>query len=182
MPRHHTKPRRKAYRAGRVDADPMGLAMTMAAKLTPGQVHNIMANINAHLQAFRTGQGNAQSWADLAGRLNVAEALAQAGIASDHEDTFSRGQQALAAVHGRAHGPRASWTLRGPELQALDDALFLHHVQLQHCSQGELEHARQRVMRRVQQALAGNAGAGTTVLHVAPPQPPNFPPQPQKVN
>ena len=146
---------RKAYRprTGAVELDPVGLALTMAAKLVPAQVESIMRIVDANLQAFRLGHGNRSSWADLASRLNVSEALAQAGIATDHAQTFERGQQALAAVHTRAHGPAKSWTLRGPEIKALDEAVFLHRVQLQHCSQGELQQACQRVQRRSEQAL-----------------------------
>lgn len=145
----------------------MGLAMAMAAKLDPEQLPGMLQRMQAHLEAFRTGAGNGEHWAALADSLNVAEGLAELGIARDHTDTFERGQQALAAVHSRAHGPRKSWTLRGPELQALDDALFVHGVQLQHCSQGELHKACTMVRRRVQQALKGNAGRGATVLQVA---------------
>lgn len=166
MPRHHTKPRRKAYRPGRVDFDPMGLAMTMAAKLLPHQVAHIMDIVEANLVAFRTGAGNRAAWADLAARMQVGEALACAGIASDRVQAFVDAQQALADVHQRAHGATQSWTLRGTEIAALDHAVFLHRVQLQHCSQGELEHARQLVLRRGEQALAGNAGRNVTVLHV----------------
>lgn len=158
---------RKAYRPGRLDTDPMGLAMTMAAKLDATQLPGMLQRIQARLDAFRTGSGNGEHWAALADSLNVAEGLAELGIAADHTDTFERGQQALAAVHGRAHGPRKSWTLRGPELQALDDALFVHGVQLQHCSQGELHKAVATVRRRMQQALKGNGGRGATVLHAA---------------
>jgi hypothetical protein len=124
-----------------------------------------MTLVDGHMNAFRLGKGSREAWADLAGRLNVAEELARAGIASDQVDTFSAALQALAAVHKRAHGCAASWTLRGPEIAALDDGLWMHRVQLQHCSQGELEHARQRVQRRMQQALAGNVGGDTQVLH-----------------
>jgi hypothetical protein len=145
----------------------MGLAMAMAAKLDPEQLPGMLQRMQAHLEAFRTGAGNGEHWAALGGSLNIAEVLAELGIARDHTDTFERGQQALAAVHSRAHGPRKSWTLRGPELQALDDALFVHGVQLQHCSQGELHKAYTLVRRRVQQALKGNAGRGATVLQVA---------------
>lgn len=158
---------RKAYRARRVDGDPVGLAMAMAAKLDPLQLPGMLAGMQARLDAFRTGHGNAEHWAALADALNVAEAMTSLNIASDHIETFERGQQALAAVHGRAHGTLQSWTLRGPELQALDYALFVHSVQLRHCSQGELQQAVNRVRRRVAQDLVGNAGRGVVVLHTA---------------
>ena len=121
-----------------------------------------------HLRAFREGRGNHTAWAELGARLGVAHELAQAGIANDHIETLDRGLQALEAVHQRAYGPHPSWTLRGPEIGALDDALWLVSVQLQHCSQGELEHARQRFQRRTEQALAGNGGARVRVLFTVP--------------
>lgn len=158
---------RKAYRPGHVDNDPVGLAMAMAAKLDAAQLPGMLARIQERLDAFRTGCGNAEHWAALADSLNVAEGLAELGIAADHTDTFARGQQALADVYGRAHGPRKSWTLFGPELQALDDALFVHGVQLQHCSQGELQKAVATVRRRMYEALKGNGGRGAIVLQAA---------------
>ena len=164
MGHRNTKQPRKAYRPRFVDADPVGLALTMAAKLLPQQWAEAKAEMQASFDAFRTGCGSNDHWRHLADRLNVAEALAQMHIAGDHADTFERGQAALAAVHQRAHGAAKSWTLRGPELAALDDALFVHGVQLEHCSQGELQAAIGAVQRRVWQALQGNAGAGVLVL------------------
>lgn len=160
------RPPRKAYRPGRIDSNPVDLALSRAAKLDGQQVPSLLQRLADDVQRFRLGQGSAPVWAALADALNVAEALAALGIASDHEDTFAKGQAALAAVHGRAWGATRSWTLRGPELQAIDDAIFVHGVQLQHCSQGELLEAVQRVERRTRQALAGNASSGVTVLQV----------------
>ena len=84
-------------------------------------------------------------------------------IASDHGETWERAQEALAAVHGRARAG-GSFTLRGAELTALDDAAFVHGGQLEHCSQGELEQAIQRVKRRCAGALRGGVGRDTRVL------------------
>lgn len=159
---------RKAYRPRSKDTDPMGLAMTTAAALLPRQVQAIMGMLHEALDAFRFGKAARHNWAELAARFQVGEALARAGIASDRVQAFADAQQVLIAVHQRAHGLQQSWTLRGPELAALDNAAFLHSVQLQHCSQGELARACDLVRRRGEQALAGNAGRNTTVLHVAP--------------
>jgi hypothetical protein len=69
----------------------------------------------------------------------------------------------LADVHER-HAARKSWTLRGPELQALSDGLWVARIQLEHCSLGEFERARKQVAQRIRQARAGNAPAGAHVV------------------
>ena len=62
------------------------------------------------------------------------------------------------------HQGGGSWTLRGPEIEALDTALWMHRVQLDHCSLGEFDKARGKVAERTRQALAGNAGPNTKVV------------------
>ncbi len=104
-------------------------------------------------------------WRSCADALNVAEALADEGIASDAD---SRGrihdaQEVLSQVWMR-HAAGGSWTMRGREIAALDDGLFIHRVQLDHCSMREYERAIESVRRKTQQALAGNAGPGTVVF------------------
>ena len=69
----------------------------------------------------------------------------------------------LAAVHER-QAERGSWTLRGPELQALDDGLWVARVQLEHCSLGEFERARKQVAQRIRHARAGNVPEGAHVV------------------
>ena len=106
----------------------------------------------------------AELWADLADCLNVAEALAQAKLASDHKGTFANAQAALAAVC-RRHETTRSWTLYPGEITALDDACFVHQVQLDHCSQGEMADAIALVRRRIAGALAGSAPKGAIVCN-----------------
>jgi hypothetical protein len=63
---------------------------------------------------------------------------------------------ALHAVHTR-NQQRGTMALRAEELAALRLGRFFHFVQLDHCTQGEMQAAIEAVRRRVQQALAGNA-------------------------
>jgi hypothetical protein len=156
MPRNH-KPRNR-YVPKRVDPDPMGLAMTGAALLTPEQLRKLFGPLNTAFDAFRTGRGTPAAWCDLADAMNVAEALAERNIANDHAEKFLAAQGVLADVHGRSHVPdRGSYTLYAAEIVALDDAVFMHRIQLEHCSQRELLESIEQVKRRVQAALAGNA-------------------------
>ena len=66
-------------------------------------------------------------------------------------------QAALAALITRVQAG-SGWTLYGPEVRALREALWLYGVQLDHCSAGEHRRAIALVRERISQALAGNAG------------------------
>lgn len=154
---------RKRYRPRPLDIDPMGLAMTTAAALTPRQRGTLAANATTAFDAFRVGAGSLEHWQSLAGIISVAEQLARAGIARDHVETFSGARQMLVEVWQR-HATRQSWTLYPREITTLDDALWLYGVQLQHVSQRELSEARDTVERRWTQALLGNAAEGCMVV------------------
>lgn len=156
---------RRAYRPRAIDPDPMGLAMTKVAKLLPQQLAPMQAKLKAALHHFQYGPTTHEDWAVLAGALNAAEELAKRSIANDHAPTFLQGQQVLADVWQR-HKTRQSWTLKGRELSALADAIFVHGIQLQHCSQGELSAAYEAVARRSQQAKAGNITKGVLLCGV----------------
>lgn len=157
----NAKPR-KAYRPRPVVADPVEHAIARAGLLHRRQRLDLALPTQASLQAMRTGTGRWPEWRNLADALNVAEALSQDGIASDRLDEIRTAQHALAALHQRveAGGP---WTLRGPELTALQLAVELHGIQLKLASQGEVANAIERVQRRTKGALAGNVGRDTTV-------------------
>lgn len=154
MPRNH-KPRRR-YIPKRIDHDPVGLAMIRTALLTDAERQPLVQRMQDAFAAFRGGAGSWDAWAALADAMNVAEALSRRQIASDHGGTFEAGQRTLHALHQR-HAERRSWTLYPAEITALDDACFVHEVQLRHCSAGELADAVATVQRRVAAALQGNA-------------------------
>lgn len=156
---------RKAYRPRSIDPDPMGLAMTQVALLLPQQKDPLIATCKEAIHRMQFGGADQKDWGALADSLNVAEMLCTMAIASDHLETFANGLQALANVWLR-HKTNHSWTLRGPELTAIDDALFVHYIQLNHCSQGEMAKALAAVRRKSQQARAGNVGPGVTVFGV----------------
>lgn len=161
MPRSH-KPR-KRYVPKRVDLDTIGLAIGRATVLNAEQRVKLNVSVIDALVAFRAGQGSRPHWMNLADAMNVAEAIAQAGIfADDRPDAYAAAQQVLAAVSDR-HERGGSWTLRGPELTALDRGVQCHELQLDHVSQGELADAITHVKHRVSGALAGNAAPGTRI-------------------
>lgn len=156
--------RRRRYRPHPIDTDPVGLAISRATKLSAEQRAPLEQAATHAFAEFRAGRGTAALWADLADCLNVAEALAEVNLASDHKGTFVAAQAALAAVCSR-HERTKSWTLYPAEITALDDACFVHLVQLDHCSQGEMAEAIARVRRRIAGALAGSPPKGAVVCN-----------------
>lgn len=138
-------------------------AVDRVATLLPSQQTELSAPMQAALDAFRQGRGDRNRWCDLADACNVGEALALAHIGGQPLlPIFAAAQAALAAVHGRQQ-QRGSWTLRGEEIHAIDEACYWHRWQLGQASQGELHDAIEAVKRRVSAALAGSVAPGTTV-------------------
>jgi hypothetical protein len=143
-------------------SSPLEIALNRAMLLLPSERTAILAPVHAGFEAFRAGAGTVEHWAQLADAINVGAVLSKRNIASNHQDTFAAGTDALRAVHDR-HAVTSSWTLRGPEIAALELAVFVHKVQLDQCSRGELAAAVQTVIHRVQAALRGQVAPGTTV-------------------
>lgn len=141
------------------------MAMESARKLRPEARTELQRIISGAFDEFRAGRDCANHWRTMADALNTAEMLAKMGIASDDASKarIDDAMRVLAAVHER-QAERGSWTLRGPELQALDDGLWVARIQLDHCSRGEFERARRKVAERIRQALAWNVPAGAHVV------------------
>lgn len=140
-------------------------AIESARKLPPGDRDALQRIIADALDQFRAGRHCAAHWRTMADALNTAEVLAKLGIASDDASKarIDDAMRVLADVFER-HEARASWTLRGPELQALDDGLWTARIQLDYCSLGEFERARHQVAERIRQARAGNAAEAARVV------------------
>lgn len=122
------------------------------------------------LTAARRGQRKmrATHWMALVDMANVAEALAQLGIASNLAADI---QAAHAALVGVIEHQQASnrWECTAPQLAAIDELLWIYGVQINHCSHSELAAAKQRVRDVCAQARAGNGAPGTVVHQVRRP-------------
>ena len=166
MPTSH-KPRHR-YVPKRVDPNPVDLAISNTDLLTQHQKDQFIGPLLAGFDAFRTGRATAQHWCDLADAMKVAGELASRQIVSNHADKFRAACAALGQVHQR-QAAGGSYTLYPAELCALDDAVWLHQLQLQHCGQSEMQHSIAAVTRRARQALAGNAGNASPATMVCAP-------------
>lgn len=145
-----------------VASNPVALALDNVRTFTPDEQRAHMRPALEALAGLRSARGSLRLWRDLADALNIAEALAELGIANNLRDQVAQAQAALRAVIERARSSR-QWFCHAAEAVALDDALFVLRVQLQHCSAGEHRRAVERVRNLISQALAGNGGPGVTV-------------------
>ncbi|MCW5648391.1 MAG: hypothetical protein KIS62_01460 [Ramlibacter sp.] len=155
--------RRKPNRWGTMT--PLEIALSQARKFTPAELVNVMANATAARHALQYGGFKANDWGALAEALNHSEALAQPGLnlAPDHMHTIEAGQQAVADIRTR-RASVGTWGATGPELQALDDALWIWRVQLTHASVGEYRRGLEWVTAEERKARAGQPGR--TVVHM----------------
>jgi len=155
-------------------ADPLATwrAFSGQAMIERAQVALVHGQVAAAITAFSQGHDCLHHWRLLADAFNVAESLAALRIGSDAEsrERIARAQQVLAAVYQRWQ-LRASWTLHAAELNALREAEWLHHIQLQYATLSEFERACVNTAERLQQARAGNAPAGAIVLGTGAPPP-----------
>jgi len=158
------KPRkpRKAYRPRRISLDPVEEAVAGAGKMPAHQRVAFVRLLQQAVDGLRDGSGGAAAWCQLADGLNVAEQLALAGICSDRLGEVLAAQEALSALHERQLHQH-TYTLRASELAALREGVLFAQIQLEFVSQTEFIAARDKVVRKVQAALAGNASPKTIV-------------------
>ena len=84
--------------------------------------------------------------------LNVGEALCELNICNNRLDDFNRGHDALHQIALRMLAGKSS-TCYSHELAAVKEAMDMHKIQLQFCSQGEFS----RAVKRVTNLLKGGA-------------------------
>jgi len=154
---------RKRYRQRPVDYDPISLAITAAATLSTTQQLALLTAAEEAFGRFRAGRGSWPLWRELADAMNLAEALSEAAIGSNHKGTFLEAQHALADLAARQQ-LTGSWTLHSRELAAIDTALAIYAVQVSACSTREWREAMERVKNTARGALAGQAGRGCVVV------------------
>lgn len=125
----------------------------------------VQDGIGRALLNFQRGQEPEFHWRALVDCHAVAEQLAIMGICSDDASCgkLAAMEDVLSAVWRRGQ-ERGSWTLRANELAQLRDGIEIAAIQLDYCSRREYDEALRRVIERMQQALAGNAGPGVTVF------------------
>lgn len=134
---------------------PINIAASQAAKLNQQEFEAFYNPKRDAFKAFRVGRGSQGLWNELVDAVNIGTGLMVYRIADDHAATFAAAAEALQAVIAR-QAVTASWTLRAPEISALDLAMQVFRAQLMHCSRGELAKAIESLIARAQAALRGD--------------------------
>ncbi len=129
----------------RVLLNPIAYAIEGAGKLPAEQRAAIVAGNLAALTALREGHATRDQFDRLTQALLIADELRAHGLARDHTDTFAAAIDALAAVLARTERTGGRYIARGPELTAIDDAVFVHSVQIEHVALSEMERAQRRL-------------------------------------
>ena len=151
-----TKRPRKIYRPRGVSTDPVEDAIARASLMTLYQRATLRDPMLRAFDNLKRGIRPEAAWCNLADALNVAEVLAELGIASDRTAEIEAGQVVLATLHARSRS-KGTYAMRAAEMQTLETALEFASIQMDYCTQGEMKDAIETVKRRVSAALAGSA-------------------------
>ncbi|HEY1395704.1 hypothetical protein [Roseateles sp.] len=161
--RRRRNPRHRSYK--RMD-NALAYIDTVIARtglLTARQRLDHLAPFNSAMSLLRTGAGTAEAVANLVDGLNIAAELCKLRICNDRRGDIAAGLQALIALSARAQST-GTWCLLTSEIEPLEEAVFIHAVQVDHCSSGEFQSAIAAVIAMTRQALAGHAAPGVAVV------------------
>lgn len=131
--------------------NPLTIAAEGAARLPAEQRAAIMRNNTAALAALRMGTASHADITRLSYALLLADTLARiAPLArANRPRELSAGIDALAAVTQR-EVKLSHYVATGLELEAVRDAMAVHHVQIEHASLREMECAQEKIDGMVQ--------------------------------
>lgn len=144
---------RKAYRPRPVTAHTMTLAMHFAAKPSEEDRNDVLGMLSTAIQALREGVATERQWAIAAGAVTVALAIERKGIVRGLMEHLVTAGNALEAIHARAlRAGGGRWirvTLYFYEIEALNDLLWLHKLQLSKLGRTEFLAAIDTAQKRV---------------------------------
>lgn len=146
------KKRNKKYKPREVKANALDWAIAGVFTFPHETQRDIMKQPMASFELLREGRAGREDWNQICQALNVGEALCEFNIANDHIDDFHKGHEALHQIALRMLGGKSS-TCYAHELTAVKEALDMHKIQLQFCTQAEFS----RAILRVKNLLNGGA-------------------------
>jgi hypothetical protein len=144
--------RNKKYRPREIKANAIDWAIAGVHTFPVETQRDIMRQPMKSFDLLRQGKANRDDWNQICQALNVGEALCEFNIANDHIDDFHRGHEALHQVALRMLSGKSS-TCYAHELAAITEALEMHNIQLQFCTQAEFS----RAIVRVKNLIDGGA-------------------------
>lgn len=131
--------------------------------LTPKQRSAYLEPIQLALARLREGGGTLDHLLQFSDAMSIAAQLCKRGMASDREAEIGGALSALADILTRMKADRRIAPLQS-EIRALEEGYFFHVVQINHCTNQELDESAMAVVRRTRQALRGHHAAGALVI------------------
>lgn len=146
------KKRNKKYKPREIKANALDWAIAGVHTFPTETQRDIMKQPMASFNMLRQGQASRDDWNQICQALNVGEALCELHIGDNLLDAFHQGHEALHQIALRMLGGRSS-TCYAHELAAITEALDMHKIQLQLCTQAEFS----RAIVRVKNLISGGA-------------------------
>lgn len=146
------KKRTKKYKPREIKGNALEWAIAGVHTFPIETQRDIMKQPLASFDMLREGRASREDWNLICQALNVGEALCEFNIANDHLDEFHKGHEALHQIALRMLAGKSS-TCYAHELAAITEALDMHKIQLQFCTQAEFS----RAIKRVTNLINGGA-------------------------
>lgn len=143
------KKRTKKYAGRRTLLNPLTMFGSMGNQAHAEYSTELQAKTAAAMVAMMQGRGDKCSWDSLVGALNIAKVLCSMGIGADLLDKFVTASDVLLDVGVRSVDNGGKFTLRAPEIKALQDALEWHTGQLENIRAVDIHNAINEVERRL---------------------------------
>lgn len=154
---------RKAYRPRPVTADTMALAISLAAKPAAADRAEVLDVLRSAIKALREGVATEMQWAIAAGAVTLALAIERQGIVRGLMEHITTVGDALQDIHARAlrtgGGRWIRVTLYFNEIDALNDLIWLHSLQLDKLGRAEFLAA----IDKAQKNITTQGDTGTVV-------------------
>lgn len=161
---HHRRPDRRRHHKRAANAlEHINKVIAQTGLLLPSQRLNYLAPINSALAMFRTGHGSPQLLANLVDGMNVAMELCKLRICNDRRGLVETALARLIKINARA-ATSLDWAITDDEIEALEEGVFIHTVQVDHCSVSEFDAAVRAVVVMTIQASRGHLTPGVTVV------------------
>jgi hypothetical protein len=146
------KKRNKKYKPREIKANALDWAIAGVFTFPTETQRDIMMQPMASFELLREGRASRDDWNQICQALNVGEALCEFNIGNNLLDDFHKGHEALHQIALRMLGGKSS-TCYAHELAAVKEALEMHKIQLQLCTQAEFS----RAIKRVTNLINGGA-------------------------
>lgn len=146
------KKRNKKYKPREIKANALDWAIAGVFTFPVETQRDIMKQPMASFELLRQGRASRDDWNQICQALNVGEALCELHIGDNLLDAFHQGHEALHQIALRMLGGKSS-TCYAHELAAVTEALDMHKIQLQLCTQAEFS----RAIKRVTNLINGGA-------------------------